>query len=203
VADQALVAPLSVEPAVLDVDSEEEWRAATGAFGVLSDESDQLVLAADGPPGWQRTGVDALPAMVARPVDAVAVSDVSAGDETISFSVDRTGVPVLVRTSYHPNWTVDGAEGPYRVSPNLIAVVPTQAEVTLHYGRSVTDWVGLVLLLVGVGGAVALWRAGPLAIEDDEYETWFDDGAGAADASPYGPQVEGVVDDSTTSPTSR
>jgi acyl transferase domain-containing protein len=33
----------------------------------------------------------------------------------VSFRVDEVGVPVLVRVSYFPNWSVDGAEGPFRV----------------------------------------------------------------------------------------
>jgi hypothetical protein len=50
-------------------------------------------------------------------------------------------VPVLVRTSYFPNWAADGAEGPFRVSPNFMVVVPTETEVTLSY-EQVTAAVG-------------------------------------------------------------
>ena len=53
----------------------------------------------------------------------------------MSFHVDQVGVPVLVKVSYFPNWEVDGAEGPYRVAPNFMVVVPTQNDVRLHYGR--------------------------------------------------------------------
>ena len=34
-------------------------------------------------------------------------------------------MPVVVKTSYFPNWEVQGAEGPYRLAPNLMVVVPT------------------------------------------------------------------------------
>jgi hypothetical protein len=72
------------------------------------------------------------------------------------------GVPVLVRTSYYPRWTASGAEGPYRVSPNLMVVVPTGHRVTLTYGRStwmaVGQWVSLVAL---IALAVAAWRHRP------------------------------------------
>ena len=43
---------------------------------------------------------------------------------------------MLVKVSYFPNWEVEGAEGPYRIAPNLMVVVPTEQEVHLHYGRS-------------------------------------------------------------------
>ncbi|MFM8689469.1 MAG: hypothetical protein ACKODR_12085, partial [Acidimicrobiaceae bacterium] len=38
---------------------------------------------------------------------AVQVSNTVLEDEAISFTVDRIGVPVLVRMSYFPNWKVD------------------------------------------------------------------------------------------------
>ena len=103
--------------------------------------------AADGPDDWQR--IEARPegqptddrnlarvepAETIEHVDAAAGrgSDVRQTDDSISFSVDQIGVPVLVKVSYFPNWKVDGAQGPYRVAPNLMVVVPTANHVTLH-----------------------------------------------------------------------
>ena len=63
-------------------------------------------------------------------------------DNSISFSVDQVGVPVLVKASYFPNWSVDGAEGPYRVAPNFMVVVPTSNQVTLTYGTSGIEYLG-------------------------------------------------------------
>ena len=59
------------------------------------------------------------------------VSNVQTSDDSLSFSVDKVGVPVLVKASYFPNWKVDGAKGPYRVAPNYMVVVPTSNRVTL------------------------------------------------------------------------
>jgi hypothetical protein len=59
-------------------------------------------------------------------------------------------VPVLVKVSYFPNWQVSGAEGPWRVGPNMMVVVPTSTHVRLHYGRSTLDDVAYVLTLVGI-----------------------------------------------------
>ena len=58
---------------------------------------------------------------------------------------------MLVKVSYFPNWQVDGAEGPYRVAPNLMVVVPTENEVRLHFDRSTSDLVFYLLTLVGIG----------------------------------------------------
>ena len=97
---------------------------------------------------------EALPRVAPRAdVEPAAVSDVVRSDHSISFSVDRTGSPVLVRTSYFPNWSASGAEGPYRVTPNFMVVVPTGTEVLLSYGHSPVEWVALLITL---GGLVAV-----------------------------------------------
>jgi hypothetical protein len=88
------------------------------------------------------------------------VTDVRETDDSVSFRVSRTGVPVVVRTSYYPNWSVDGAEGPWRLTPNFMVVVPTSRSVTLHFDRSGPEWLGLglsVLGLAGLGGLI-VWR---------------------------------------------
>ena len=98
-----------------------------------------------------------------RAVDGPAeVSDFVRGDHSISFSVDRVGAPVLVRTSYFPNWSASGARGPYRVTPNLMVVVPTETEVTLRYGRSGVEWFSALVTLAGLAAAGWLaWRSRP------------------------------------------
>jgi hypothetical protein len=66
--------------------------------------------------------------------------------------VSRTGVPVLVKTSYFPNWQVDGARGVYRSTPNFMVVVPTQHDVSLTYGTTGVEWLGRILTLFGLAG---------------------------------------------------
>ena len=83
-------------------------------------------------------------------VEPAAVGDVVRSDHSISFSVDRTGSPVLVRTSYFPNWSASGAAGPYRVTPNFMVVVPTGTEVRLSYGHSPVEWIALLITLGGL-----------------------------------------------------
>lgn len=91
-----------------------------------------------------------------RAVSVAQVSNIVSNDDSISFSVDRLGSPVLVKTSYFPNWSVRGADGPWRVTPNLMVVVPTSSEVELNYGRSRIEWFSILLTLVGFALAVAL-----------------------------------------------
>jgi hypothetical protein len=92
----------------------------------------------------------------------VKVSNIEAGDDSLSFDVDRPGVPVLVKTSYFPNWRASGAEGPYRATPNLMVVIPTSNHVELHYGLSAMELFAYLLSLLGVAGLVLIFRLQPL-----------------------------------------
>jgi len=96
--------------------------------------------------------------------DPAEVSDIEAGTDSLSFRVDRPGTPVLVKTSYFPNWKASGAEGPWRVAPNLMVVVPTASEVELRYATTPVDVLGWSLTLLGLAGLAALVLKGPLAL---------------------------------------
>lgn len=147
VADSDLVAPLSFEPVVTaGVASKKGWLGAAVAWYQESSRW-PVPLAADGPSAWARI---TSPTAVAptRAVQPAAISRIHTGDDRISFDVDRPGTPVVVKVSYFPNWKASGAEGPYRITPNLMVVVPTSTHVELHYG-----WTGLDL---GVWGLTAL-----------------------------------------------
>jgi hypothetical protein len=126
------------------------------------------------------------------PVEPVEVTGIEEGDDRISFDVDRVGEPVLVRSSYFPNWQASGADGPFRVTPNLMVVVPTTEHVELHYGWTPVDLVAWILTVLGVGGVVWLARRPDLDVpappepevasaEPDRPEASDGDGAGDAD----------------------
>jgi hypothetical protein len=163
VADSDLVAPLENEPAVwTDVaDGQSSWLEPSVDWYLDSNAQD-VFMAADGPPEWQRVAVGETPERI--PVDQVEVTDIEAGDDRISFDVDQIGQPVLVRASYFPNWQVSGASGPYRVTPNLMVVVPTSTHVSLHYGWTPVDLLGWFLTLLGIAGVVVLWRRPPVEV---------------------------------------
>jgi hypothetical protein len=178
VKDAATVAPLPYEPVVATahagtqsecfsrpaVKGEEDpelgaWECM--AAGWWNDPSAlDRPIAAGGPSSWARVPASAAASAPRRRLPAVKVTHVRSTDDTVSFHVSRTGVPVMVRTSYFPNWEADGADGPWRATPNFMVVVPTSHTVTLHYARSTAEKVGIALSFLGVVGLVGLvvWR---------------------------------------------
>ena len=157
VEDSDLVAPLSFEPVVAGgVDSKDGWLDAAVAWYQDPARWD-IPLAADGPAGWARidSAEDVATPAAVRPV---RVSGIESDDDGIAFDVDRPGVPVVVRASYFPNWKVDGADGPYRITPNLMVVVPTDDHVELRYGWTAIDIAGWALTGLGLVAMVVLAR---------------------------------------------
>jgi hypothetical protein len=86
----------------------------------------------------------------------VDLTNVRHDDDSISFDVSRTGVPVMVKSSYFPNWQADGADGPWRATPNFMVVLPTSRHVSLTYGTTSAEWLGRVGTLAGLVGLGAL-----------------------------------------------
>jgi hypothetical protein len=175
VRDSALVEPLANEPAVLDgvADAQHDWICRTKddkgrcdgpaiSWYIHPDRWD-VFLASSGPARWQRVDPDK-PRPRARPEPKAEVSGLEVGTDRIAFTVDRPGVPVLVKASYFPNWRVRGADGPYRVAPNLMVVVPTDRQVVLTYGREPIEWLGYLLTLAGVALAVLLATRPPVRV---------------------------------------
>ena len=126
--------------------------------------------AASGPASWPRANsVTHMKIVAAKPT---TVSHVVIGTQSVSFHVTRLGTPVLVKVSYYPRWHASGATGPYRVSPNLMVVVPTSHDVSLTYSSTPEVlWGNVVSDATALGGALYAWwwfrrrRASPIASE--------------------------------------
>lgn len=154
VKDSPLVTGLSSLPNVVqDIGSRLRWLNANTSWW-QTPTAWSVLLAQSGPPNWPHVTDTARAVRV--PVPPVTITDVRDTGTTVGFHVSRVGVPVLVKVSYFPNWRVSGALGPFRVSPNLMAVVPTSTTVVLRYGT--TGW-GWCFLAISVLVAVAGWRS--------------------------------------------
>ncbi len=181
VAESDVVVPLNSNPVVVNErggDRRERWLELGTSW--LQNANEWVALpAADGPNDWQRVDVavdltrrNGEPGSDARKVDIVTVvdsiknstfeptevSNVEIDDEAVSFTVSEVGKPVLVRVSYFPNWKADGALGPYRVAPNMMVVVPTEAEVRLSFGPSLVDRFAYLLSAAGLVFVAVIWR---------------------------------------------
>ena len=181
VAGSEIVTPLTVQPVVVTErsgDQRERWLEVGTSW--LQNPSEWTAIPADdGPDEWQRVqavidlerregepGSDSRKVDVVRPTPAIeplsispaVVSDVVIGEESVSFSVDKIGVPVLVRVSYFPNWEVSGADGPYRVAPNMMVVIPTSQEVSMNFKPSLIDRLAYLLSGLGILAVLLMWR---------------------------------------------
>ena len=194
-----LVTPLEYEPVVMDGVSHHasEWLEVSAPWFEDSSRHDVL-LAGSGPSSWSRvdvalpeekalpigTGVSVSPAPKSR-LPRVEVSRVREGESSISFDVDRVGVPVLVKASYFPNWRASGADGPWRVTPNLMVVVPTSEHVTLRYGWTPVEVLGWAATAFGVAALVVLRRRGRV-----EYPEPVASAARAAEGDPEADEAD-------------
>ena len=188
VANSDVVTPLAKQPVVANISSSnprERWLEI-GTSWFQHPETWTTPIADDGPSEWQRIDVAVDESMregepnssyrrvdvvkpasglTEVPLDPVAISNVNIGEESVRFSVDKVGVPVLVRVSYFPNWKVDGAKGPYRVAPNMMVVIPTSTDVNMHYGWTMLDYVAYLLSFVGIAWIVFTRRRSKQAAE--------------------------------------
>ena len=177
VADSSPVQGLHDQPVVVTglAKGARPWLKAAVAF--YQDPNAWAVpLAATGPSSWSRVPVPATK-VPRKAVGVAKVSHIRMTDDRISFDVDKPGTPVLVKTSYFPNWQASGARGPYRVMPNLMVVVPTGTHVSLHYGYTPVDYLGYGLTVAGIIALVVLARRpavvypeppAPPPVDDDE-----------------------------------
>ena len=181
VANSDVVTPLATQPVVANISSSnprERWLEV-GTSWFQQPETWTTPIADDGPSEWQRIDVvvdeskregepnsnnrrvdvvNPATALTPVPLEPVVISNVSIGEESVRFSVDKIGVPVLVRVSYFPNWKVDGATGPYRVAPNMMVVIPTSTTVNMHYGWNMIDYVAYLLSFAGIAWIVVTRR---------------------------------------------
>jgi len=176
----SIVEGMTVQPVVVEkpAGDRRERNLEVGTSWFQRQEDWAAMPADDGPESWQRVPVEVDLAvrvgepdarsrnvdyvLPTEPIEAVelppvTVSNVDIQQQSIAFEVDEIGVPVLVRVSYFPTWRVEGADGPYRVAPNFMVVIPTDDQVKLTYSKTTLDWFFYALTALGIGLCV-VWR---------------------------------------------
>jgi hypothetical protein len=170
-----LVVPASHQPAVYEVPQRGILASLVGSETVLGTDGQPLPsfhdmaldwyediddmhqwVVADGPEGWPRIeSIDERPnTELSVPEDPV--NDIVVENHRISFSTEAIGVPHLVKVSYFPNWTATGADGPWRATPSLMVVVPTERDVVIEFQDTWVETVGKLLTLGGIGALVVV-----------------------------------------------
>ncbi len=183
-----IVESLEVAPVVVDQAPEDDWykpgddrerNLELGTSWFQNRETWPAIPVDEGPEEWQRVTasivqdqrvdpfddqarkvdyVAPVGALVPTELPEVMVTDVEIRQQSLSFTVDQVGVPVIVKVSYFPNWNVSGAEGPYRAGPNHMIVIPTSNDVEMTYdARGGLDWFFYFMTVVGIGLCI-LWR---------------------------------------------
>ena len=153
----SVVDPLLVRPSVYEEPAEaaEGVPADFDAFALdwygTMDALDHVVVT-EGPAEWDRiSSVDDL-SDEPTGASADAVTNVVATNNEVSFDTTAIGVPHLVKVSYFPNWTVTGADGPFRATPSLMVVVPTETHVSMSFHNTWAENGGNTLSVVGLLG---------------------------------------------------
>ncbi|MFN2505602.1 MAG: 6-pyruvoyl-tetrahydropterin synthase-related protein [Acidimicrobiales bacterium] len=180
-----LVTPLAFMPAVVEGigKSETPWLEVSVNWYMEQKDHD-VPIASGGPKEWPRierhkvaSATEVIGSDVAvdtpprKPVPGTGVTNIKETNDSISFDVDRPGSPVLVKVSYFPNWKASGAEGPWRVTPNLMVVVPTSNHVTLEYKNRAGEIMGWLVTLIGIAGVVYFARHDPVDLDPEPDDT--------------------------------
>lgn len=183
-----IVEALDVAPVVVDHAPGDDWykpaddrerNLELGTSWFQNRETWPAIPVDEGPDDWQRVTASIVQEQRIEPFDDqrrkvdyvapdggliptelpdVTVTDVEIRQQSLSFSVDEVGVPVIVKVSYFPNWEVSGAEGPYRAGANHMIVIPTSNDVEMTYdARGGLDWFFYFMTVVGIG-LCFLWR---------------------------------------------
>ncbi len=181
----AMVVPLTKEPLVTSVHNRDAWMQLAARWFESPELADQAIVQS-GPKEWKRINaadgaepdnavilaqpipeyrplvrdaeriLDVARKHEGKPLPEVKVSKVKRDQTSISFHVDKIGVPIRVRVSAFETWEVSGAKGPYRATPNQMVVVPTSKDVRLSIERTNDEWIGIVLTVLGALGILAL-----------------------------------------------
>ncbi len=179
--DSPVVVPLTTQPVVVNErgGDQRERNLELGTSWFQHPEEWAAMPADDGPADWQRIDVQVdlsrqvgteplepgrkvdivVPADTIEPkaLTPITVSNYQLDDQSLSFDVSEVGVPVLVKVSYFPNWTVEGAKGPYRVAPNFMVVIPTSTHVSMSFDSSGIDKIAYLLTFLGIA-LMVFWR---------------------------------------------
>ena len=63
----------------------------------------------------------------------VNITDFKLTNNQLTFTTNKPGKLHLIKVSYFPNWVIENGDGPYRITPSFMAIVPNSNDVKLTF----------------------------------------------------------------------
>ena len=86
------------------------------------------------------------------------VKNLKIDNRSISFETNSPDKLHLIKVSYFPNWKIVDGEGPFRISPSFMAVIPNNNSVSLVFENSKTEnilnYLSFISLSIGISIAI-------------------------------------------------
>ena len=67
------------------------------------------------------------------------ITDFEIQNNQIRFRTNQPGKIHLIKVSYFPNWTIEDGDGPYRITPSFMAVVPNSSDVEMTFEKTTSE----------------------------------------------------------------
>ena len=65
--------------------------------------------------------------------EELIITDFKLEKNKISFKTNQPNKLHLIKVSYFPNWNIQDGEGPYRITPSFMAIVPYSNNVEIDF----------------------------------------------------------------------
>jgi len=93
---------------------------------------------------------EAEPLFFKKPIETKCSISEIVREEEILFNTTCLNKPHLIKISYFPNWKVEGASKVFLASPSFMLVYPQQENVRLYYSKTIFDYIGILLSVIGI-----------------------------------------------------
>jgi len=64
------------------------------------------------------------------------ITEFTLKNNQLTFTTNQPGKLHLIKVSYFPNWTIEDGDGPYRITPSFMAIVPNSSDVKLTFEKT-------------------------------------------------------------------
>ncbi|MBN2300918.1 MAG: hypothetical protein JXN60_00245 [Lentisphaerae bacterium] len=88
------------------------------------------------------------------------ISEEAVDNGLIRFKTRAVGKPHIIKCTYFPNWKVRGAKQVFMVTPCFMLVFPEKETVELYFARTLSDYAGMAVSIIGLLFAGAYYGRG-------------------------------------------